>query len=538
MSDWMQNMPPSHLEAHFGDRLVRCFESRPANLSAMLDDAVRRNPQGEALICGDERRDWHHVAARVERLAGGLAARGVSAGDRVALLLNNCIEFPEILLASARIGAIAVPLSHRSQQAELRYMLNHSGASLLVVSAELAGEIPTSDELSALKYRIAVGSSPNMERFTDLLEPALPPPTADVDENDTALLLYTSGTTGHPKGAMITHLGLVHAAMTYEYCMNLTASERTILAVPMSHVTAIAGNLCVALRCASTLIIMREFKAASFLQTAAKERMTHTVIVPAMYKLCLLQADFSQYELSAWRVGGYGGAPMPPTTIAEIQQKLPNLGLMNCYGATETVVPVAIMPSDETARYPDRVGRLVPCAEMAVMDGAGRQMNIGERGELWIKGPTVARGYWNDPKATVDAFCGGFWRSGDIGSITLEGHIGIHDRIKDMINRGGYKIFSNEVENVINAHPSVIESAVIGMRCNVLGERVHAFVTIKKPIETKELREFCAQQLSDYKIPETWTLQDGLLPRNANGKLLKRQLRDALAASASAKRTS
>jgi acyl-CoA synthetase (AMP-forming)/AMP-acid ligase II len=497
----------------------------------MLDDTVRRNPHGEALVCGDERRDWHHVAARVARLAAGLAARGVSAGDRVALLLGNCIEFPEILLAAVRLGAIAVPLSHRSQRAELRDMLNHSGASLLVVSAELAGELPAPVDLPALKHRIAVGSVPDMERFADLMEPSPSPTVAAVDENDTALLLYTSGTTGHPKGAMITHLGLVHAAMTYEYCMNLTASERTILAVPFSHVTAIAGNLCVALRCASTLIIMREFKAASFLETAAKERMTHTVIVPAMYKLCLLQADFSKYQLSAWRVGGYGGAPMPTTTIAEIHQKLPNLGLMNCYGATETVVPVAIMPPDETARYPDRVGRLVPCAEIAVMDEAGRQMNCEEHGELWIKGPTIARGYWNDPKATAEAFCGGFWRSGDIGSITLEGHIGIHDRIKDMINRGGYKIFTTEVENAINAHPAVIESAVIGVRCNVLGERVHAFVAIKKPVEAEELKEFCAQQLSDYKIPESWTLQDGSLPRNANGKIQKRQLRDRMVAS-------
>lgn len=528
MNDWLRLQPPTRLEAHFGDRVVQCFDSRPPNLYAMFEDAVRCNPHGEALVCGTERRDWSQVATRAEQLSAGLAARGVSPGDRVALFLENCIEFPELLLAAARIGAIVVPLSHRSQRAELRYMIDHSGASLLVFSAALAVELPSPREVPALLHRIAVGDAPGMESYSDLLQSEPPPPVAAVQEDDTAMLLYTSGTTGHPKGAMITHLGLVHAAMTYQCCMNLSASERTVLAVPLSHVTAISGNLCVALRCASTLIIMKEFKAALFLQTAAKERMTHTVIVPAMYKLCLLQADFSQYELSAWRVGGYGGAPMPPSTIAEIQEKLPNLELMNCYGATETVVPVAIMPPGETARYPDRVGRLVPCAEIAIMDGAARQLADGESGELWLKGPTVARGYWNDPQATADAFCGGFWRSGDVGSIAPEGHIRIHDRIKDMINRGGYKISSSEVENAINAHPAVIESAVVGVRCEVLGERAHAFVTLRRSVELSQLEEFCAQQLSDYKIPETWTLQSEPLPRNANGKILKRQLRDTV----------
>lgn len=521
-------MPPSRLEAHFGDRVVRCFSERPNSLYSMFEEAVQRNPNGEALVTADERLTWQQVADRVERISAGLARRGIEKGSRVGLLLGNCIEFPLVLLATARLGAIGVPFSYRSQRPELIYMLNQSGASLLVFEEEFAGEVPGLEDVQALRHRVVLGSAEHAEPFSALLDEASIPAPVPVSEEDTALLLYTSGTTGNPKGAMITHLGLVHSAMIYAHCMSLGMGERTVLAVPLSHVTGIAGNLCVALRCASTLIIMRSFKAADFLRLATRERMTHTIIVPAMYKLCLLQADFAEHDLSAWRVGGYGGAPMPPSTIAELAQKLPKLQLINCYGATETIVAIAQMPPDETARHPDRVGRLAPCCEISIMDDAGRELPPGEHGELWIRGPTVVRGYWNNPEATAKNFSGGFWHSGDIGSITQAGHIGIHDRIKDMINRGGYKIFTTEVENVINAHQAVIESAVVAVPCEVLGERVHAYVALKNPVGADELKAFCAERLSDYKVPETWTLQNDLLPRNANGKMMKRQLRDAV----------
>jgi long-chain acyl-CoA synthetase len=221
---------------------------------------------------------------------------------------------------------------------------------------------------------------------------------------------------------------------------------------------------------------------------------------------------------------------MPPATIAELAEKMPRLGLINCYGATETAVAIAQMPADETAAHPERVGRLAPLCEIAVMGPDGHEVPVGTQGELWIKGPTVARGYWNNPEATAREFTGGFWHSGDIGSLTAEGHIGIHDRIKDMINRGGYKIFTTEVENVINAHPAVIESAVVALPCEVLGERVHAFVSLKAPVTDQALKAHCAEQLSDYKVPETWTLQREALPRNANGKMQKVQLRAMLKA--------
>jgi O-succinylbenzoic acid--CoA ligase len=272
--------------------------------------------------------------------------------------------------------------------------------------------------------------------------------------------------------------------------------------------------LAATVRCAGTLIVLPEFKARAFLELAARERMTHTLIVPAMYNLCLLDPDFAKFDLSSWRLGAYGGAPMPAATIAALAQKLPGLALMNAYGATETTSPATLMPPVETAHRRDSVGLAVPGAEIKVVDD-----------ELWIRGPMVVSGYWNDPGATAREFTDGFWHSGDVGSIDGEGFVRVLDRKKDMINRGGFKVYTAEVESALAEHPAIAESAVVGYACPVLGERVQAFVVVTNNVDQDALREFCAQRLSDYKVPEKFTLRREPLPRNANGKILKRELR-------------
>lgn len=521
-------------EPHCGDRLVRCYLDRPRSLGDLLDDAVARNPHGEALVCGESRLTWKELDQKVARLASGLRSRGVRKGERVVLFLGNGVEFPIALLAATRIGAVSVPLSHRSRSAELRYVINQCKAAAIVHDASRGPELSQAEEVPTLRLRVSVGEWAGSDRFDTLLEtegsPRRPDVTEDVAEEDIALLLYTSGTTGRPKGAMVTHINLIHAALSYVYCMGLTGQDRSLIAVPMSHVTGIAALIATVLRCASTLVIMPSFSAVNFLQLAERERVTHTLLVPAMYNLSLLQPDFDVHDLSAWRIGGYGGAPMTPATIAELAERLPNLHLMNCYGATETVVAVAIMPPGETAQHPDRVGRAVPGTEIIVVGDQGRRVPPGEHGELWIRGPTVVPGYWDDPEATGEGFTDGFWHSGDIGSVTAEGLVGVHDRKKDMINRGGYKVFSTEVENVLSRHPDVLEAAVVAKACPVLGERVHAFVSVtSRSVTADALRTMCAAELSDYKIPESFTLQIEPLPRNANGKLLKRALRERVA---------
>jgi long-chain acyl-CoA synthetase len=318
--------------------------------------------------------------------------------------------------------------------------------------------------------------------------------------------------------------------LNYMYSMKMGPNDRTLMAVPASHVTGLIANVMLAWQAQCTLIVMAEFKARAFLDLAARERMTHTVIVPAMYNLCLLQPDFASFDLSSWRIGGYGGAPMAETTIAALAQKLPNLGLHNCYGSTETASPVTILPSKFAAERPDSTGFTLPCGEIIVMDEEGREVPRGASGELWIRGAMVVPGYWANPEATEQSFVAGYWRSGDVGSIDANGFVRIFDRVKDMLNRGGFKIYSVEVENVLLEHPAVVESAIVGKPCPVLGERVHAFVCLKEAnlVGTDELRRFCAERLADYKVPESFTLSTKPLPRNANGKLLKREMREQL----------
>jgi acyl-CoA synthetase (AMP-forming)/AMP-acid ligase II len=521
---WLGRVPAMRYERHYGDRLMRCFVERPGSACALLRDAAAGNPDGEAIVCGCERLTWRELEAAVERCAAGLQAAGIVKGDRVAMLLGNGIPFPVVMFAALHIGAMAVPLSVRERTPGLAYMLAHSGARLLVYDAGLADRLPAPDETPALAHRVAVTSGAPAAALPLMAGPTGAPPAA-VHEEDTAIILYTSGTTGRPKGAMLTHLGICHSAMHYECCMGLTSSDRAVVAVPMSHVTGVIALIAAMARAAATLIVMPAFKAGEFLELAARERMTHSLMVPAMYNLCLLDPAFEAARFSAWRVGGYGGAPMAPATIARFAEKLPGLSLMNAYGATETTSPVTLMPPVETAGRPDSVGCALPCADILVMDEAGREVGAGEAGELWLGGPMVVPGYWNDPAATAGEFIAGYWRSGDIGSKDADGFVRVLDRRKDMINRGGYKIYSVEVENALMSFPGVVEAAVVAEPCPVLGERVHAFVVANAVVEPPELKRHCSGLLADYKVPETFTLRAAPLPRNANGKLLKRTLR-------------
>ena len=525
--DWSQPQIPSmRLEVRFGDRVVPVFCERPANLWAMVAEAAARNPDGEALISGDARLTWRQVAEQSAKIATGFRKLGLQRGDRLAVLLGNRIEFPLVLFAAAHEGLITVLLGTRQQKPEIAYVLTDCGAKVLIHEASLADRLPEPCDVPEVTDRIAVDDDPQVSRFAEVADNAPAPALVEVSEEDTAMILYTSGTTGKPKGAMLAHCNIIHSSMVYESCMQLTAADRSIAAVPLGHVTGVIANITTMVRCAGTLIIMPEFKAANYLRLAARERATFTVMVPAMYNLCLLQPDFDSFDLSSWRIGGFGGAPMPVATIEKLAVKLPGLKLMNCYGATETTSPATVMPEELTASHLDSVGLPSPGARIVAMSVEGRELPRGEVGELWIQGAFVIKGYWNNPKATSESFTGGFWHSGDLGSVDPGNFVRVFDRQKDMINRGGLKIYSAEVESVLAGHPAVIESAIIATPCPVLGERVHAVVVTREPVAEEVLRAWCAERLSDYKVPETMAVTFEPLPRNANGKVLKRQLRE------------
>jgi O-succinylbenzoic acid--CoA ligase len=519
------DVPPLREETHFG-RTMRCFAERPRNVNALFAATVGRYGEREALVTDRHRLDYAKLDRVADRLAGHFHRLGIVRGDRVVLFLPNDREFVYALLATWRLGAVAVPVNVREQRPELAFILAQCGARAIVFNATLADRLPLPTEGLPLAVRVSAGSAPGAVALDELLEARSPAaPAADPDEQEPAVILYTSGTTGRPKGAMLTHLNLIHSALHYRTCMRLTAADRSLLAVPATHVTGIAAIILALFAVGGCVIAMREFKARAFLELAARERMTHTLIVPAMYNLCLLDPEFDRFDLGGWRIGGFGGAPMPEGTIRALAEKLPGLTLLNAYGATETTSPTTIMPPGLQAANLDSVGVVVPCGAVRVMDDAGREVPPGETGEIWIAGPMVVPGYWDNPEATAREFERGYWKSGDLGSIDARGFVRIFDRKKDMINRGGYKVYSAEVESVLSLHPAVVESALLAVPDPVLGEKTRAIVVARPGCDADVLRAHCSRHLADYKVPDFFAFRSEPLPRNANGKVLKRALR-------------
>ena len=531
MQNWAAGiMDLISVETHFDRTGLKCFSNRPSDLNTMIQQTVAHNHGGEALVCDDLRLTYRQLDDQVAAVAAGLAGLGLTKGDRAALLLANGPEFLIVLLASLRIGVIAVPINVREQTPELKHILNDCGATVLVHDAAIAERLPLVEDLPALQHRLSVGGAAAGSQAYEALaagDASLAP--VDVDEEDTAVILYTSGTTGRPKGAMLTHLNIIHSAMHFEQCMELGAGERSLLAVPASHVTGLVATLFTMLRTGGCSVIMRAFKADEFLALAAREKVTQTLMVPAMYNLFLLRCTIADYDLSHWRIGGYGGAPMAESTIQELTEKLPNLILVNAYGSTELTSPATILPLGLGVERSDSVGIAVPCGEIRIVNAQAQDAGPDEHGEIWIKGPMVVPGYWNNAKKTAEEFQDGFWKSGDIGSRDAQGFVRLHDRSKDMIIRGGYNIYSAEIENTLTAHNAVIECAAIGQPDPVLGEKLHIFVHSSDPaLDAAMVKAHCAAHLADYKTPDFVTFSTDPLPRNANGKIIKKTLREMI----------
>ena len=519
-------MRRTRMELHQG-RLVTCYVDRPATVQAMLDRSFSSTAGRLAVIDGDARLTYAELAQRSVAVAAALAHRGVRAGDRVAVMLDNGLDSVVSMMAIARLGAILVPLGTRLRAPELAYILGHAEPASVIHGAAFAGE------LAAAGAPQGACLDTSLAAWRTLSAGAAAPPRAAASEDDVFAILYTSGTTGRPKGAMLTHLNVVHSCLHWQDVHQLGPEDRTLLCVPWSHVTGLCGVLLPFLHAGGAIVTMAEFKRRRFLELAQAERITHALLVPAMYGLCLLEPDLTAFDLSCWRIGAFGGAPMPGPTVERFARAFPGLQLRDCYGATETTSPATITPLGPDAGKAGSVGRPVPCGRLAVMDDDGREVPPGAQGELWIAGPMVVPGYWRAPAADADAFAGGYWKSGDIGSIDADGYVRIADRKKDMINRAGFKVYPAEVESTLAGLAGVVEAAVVGRPDDMLGETVAAFLCVADGGPTAEqVRAWCAGQMADYKVPQHITVGSTKLPRNANGKIQKAELRAALAASA------
>lgn len=518
-------------EAHYGDRVVPCFTNRPAGLNDMMATSAANGPDRPALIGEEGRLSYAQLLDRSARIGCGLLKTGIAQGDRVVILIGNRFAFAEALLACWSIGAICAPINPLMRPQEVAFILNQCQAKAVIYDQENTTSLPPKDQAPSVATWLEAYGDGAFEALANN------PPATPVDENDdqTTTLLYTSGTTGRPKGARLTNLSVIHGALQLTYAFQVDGGSRMLLASPASHVTGLVANIVAAWAGGGAVVMLRAFKAQKALELIETEKVTHSIMAPAMYQLCLLDPDLDKFDLSSWRCGAYGGAPMPETAIAALAARAPGLGLMNTYGATEASSGHTALPATMAASDSGSVGGVLHCSEILIADDDGNETPDGEIGEIWMKGGNVVPGYWDNPQADADNFIGGYWKSGDLGRKGENGLIYVMDRKKDMLNRGGYKIFSAEVENQLSFHPAVIECAIIAKPCDVLGERVRAIIVARDTGRTPEIlaediQEFARERLSKYKVPEDVILRPEPLPRNANGKVLKNKLREEYSA--------
>ena len=512
-------------ELHW-DRIVPCFSQRAASLAQQIAMIAENRPNTVAVVEGDERLSYADLYIQGGSLAALLAAGGVGVGDRVAVMLPNGADAVRAVVAILRLGALLVAIGTRSRAAELDHICADCAPSAIIYGPEFADIVAAAPAAPVRHFDVTASAW-----RTAIVVVDRPPPAAPADEDALFAILYTSGTTGKPKGAMLTHLGAIHSCLHWRKSFALGAEERTLVCVPWAHVSGLCGVIMPFLYLGGTLIMLPEFKRRAALELAERERITHALMVPAMYGLCLLEPDLAEFDLKDWRLAAFGGAPMPESTIARFAAALPWLAMCNAYGATETTSPATIMPPGEGTARADSIGRVVACGDIKIMDDHGREMPPGSNGEIWIAGPMVVPGYWRNAEATAAAFVSGYWKSGDIGSIDADGYVRIADRKKDMIIRGGYKIYPAEVESVLAGLAGVIEAAVVGRSDPMLGEAVVAFVTAEGGgLTPHSVRAWCAERLSNYKVPAEVIIEAAALPRNANGKIQKMVLRERAAA--------
>jgi acyl-CoA synthetase (AMP-forming)/AMP-acid ligase II len=471
---------------------------------------------------------YGQMASRSAELASGLAERGVGRGDVVGLLSYNCPEFLEAVFAANYLGAIAMPINWRLAAPEVRYILEHSQARAFVCDDELAPlGAAASDGLGGLA-RISVGSSAGAE-WTPLASVrtaagSVSRVTAGAD--DVHRLMYTSGTTGRPKGVMLTHANLAWKNLAHLVEFGFNNSDLGLACGPLYHVGALDLTTTSLIAAGASTIIHRTFDAAAVVDELERSRVTTVWLAPAMVNAIMALPDIERRDLTSVRVIINGGEKMPIPLIERIQRVFPSAWFADAYGLTETVSGDTFLDRDSIVTKLGSVGRPCLYLELDIWDEAGQSVGPGERGEIVMRGPKVFPGYWRDPDATAAAFAGGWFHTGDIGVRDEDGYLFIVDRLKDMIVSGGENIAGSEVERVLYEHSAVLEAAVVGRADERWGEVPVAYVALREgsSVSSEELVEHCRGQLAKFKVPRDVHFIDAL-PRNPSGKVLKRELR-------------
>ena len=493
------------------------------NIAQHLERAARHFPDRPALVFEGRAITYAALQERVDRTAHALRALGLARGDRVGLFLPNIPEFAIAYLAIQKVGGIAVSANVMLTPTELGYLLQDSGARVLFTGAALVNSWqPLASDLQVIVCEGEVPGYPTLQALT--ADPAEPFPAVEMAPDDPAAILYTSGTTGKQKGATLSHGNLVSNAFAGVHVQGITPDDRLLLFLPLFHVFGQNAILNTSLAAGAAVVLQRRFDPRETLATIERDRVTMFFAVPTIY-IALLNAGVDPAPLASVHYYFSAAATMP-VEIANRWRATHGRPIMEGYGLTETA-PFASY-NHIWQHKPGSVGTPIENVEVKVLDPDDNDLAPGTWGEICIKGPNVMLGYWNRAEESAQALRGGWFHSGDIGYMDADGYIFLVDRVKDMINSAGFKIWPREVEEVLFAHPAIAECAVVGLSDDLKGEIPAVFVVLRDgaDLTADELEAFCRQQLATYKIPRRIEFVASL-PKNATGKILKRALRDA-----------
>jgi len=506
--------------AHFLTRAAERYSGRPAWMDARGAVSFRQ------------------AASRVSRLAGALAALGLEPGDRVGLLVANCPEGLESILGPMQAGMAVVPMNARLHPDEHAYMLNDSGARALIYGADFAAHVDAMrGRVNLVEHFIRIGGDAGDDlAYESLLErpaPIAPEPTIEPD--DLAWIFYTSGTTGHPKGAMLTHRVLITMAEQFLLDIDPAVPGDVLLhAAPITHGSGLALFHHLARGSASAFPATRSFDPPRIFEAIERYRVTTMFLVPTMINLLLASPERTRYDLSSLKTIFYGGAPMYVEQLTEALRAFGPI-FVQIFGQGEAPMTCTSLPKSAHVTDGDPVklrrlasaGRAAPAVQVRIVDDDDRPVPPDTMGEITVRGDLVMKGYWNKPEATAETLRDGWLHTGDIGALDADGYLYITDRKKDMIISGGSNIYPREIEEVICQHPAVFEVSVIGVPDDTWGEAVKALVVTHPgaSVTEAEIVEHCARRLGSYKKPKSVELRPAL-PKNAYGKVLKRELRE------------
>ena len=508
-------------EKKTGATTTIAYAGRPQTVYEMFVDSVEAYPNRKAVKFGNVSLTYGELDQRVDELASFLINDfPLGKGDRVAVFLKNDDTFPIAFLALSKVGAVSVVLNTRLTKPELTYQLEQTGPVAAIVDGEtwdkgLDGLVNHKVESSLLGQIRGKGGT------------CLP---ATGSEEDVHTILFTSGTTGKPKGVRILHRNLIHSAIRLEQYMerlgvtHLGEGRKTLIVAPLFHVMALQEQFLPSMRMGNTMVMLSALNITAFLELVEKERIDFLVGSPAIYRILLGSEDVKKFDLSSIKMVGFGASPMSPDLMAEMKKVFIQAKFFNGFGLTEASMSLASIDRECTEK-PTSIGHPSLGCEARIVDEQGQEAPKGVVGEIAVKGPHVADGYYNNPEETGKVFRDGWFLTGDLGRIDDEGFFYVVSRKKDMINRGGENVYPVEVENTLYLHPNVLEAAVVGVPDRVMGEKVvAAIVPVPGTTPTvEEIKEFCSDKLAKYKIPETVHFVASL-PKNPGGKVIKARL--------------